>query len=342
MTSSGAGKSQGKGKQVDPIGKGYASMESRTSLTNPSAGTRRSTVRAAPGPGEGVTRAYLTSDLWSTMGKSWVLTFYGHHSSQPYGCFSNFFSAPLVFVMPEEFCAFELSLEERTVECDFAEKAIMLCKAAAMGDCNSYHRIRMSKDPPAAIKNMGRQVQGFSEEIWREIECSVAFEVVYQKFLNVEELQAKLLATEDWILAEATANDRNWATGLDQRDQRNHNPPQWQGSNMLGWALMEARKALRSGSLAAGAPRPAADHVARPETTHVPEDSMEPSQEERRIDPALNDNVTYLEMCEGHRDQGLSEDELKAHWTKLKVDMNGGSELQQEERHCRWHKKRTR
>jgi len=36
------------------------------------------------------------------------------------------------------------------------------------------------------------------------IECSVAYEVVYQKFSKIARLKETLLATEDWVIAEAT------------------------------------------------------------------------------------------------------------------------------------------
>lgn len=125
----------------------------------------------------------------------------------------------------------------------------MVCKAAAMGDHKSYEKIKESKANPAAIKNMGRQVQRFNDDLWKNIECSVAYEVVYQKFLNVDSLKWVLLSTEDWVIAEATSNDANWGIGLDIGDERVHNPAQWKGTNLLGWALMEARKALRSGDI---------------------------------------------------------------------------------------------
>jgi len=55
---------------------------------------------------------------------------------------------------------------------------------------------------------MGRQVKGFEERKWMEKECSVAFQVVYQKFSKINALQDVLLSTEDFVLAEATSNDR--------------------------------------------------------------------------------------------------------------------------------------
>lgn len=50
-------------------------------------------------------------------------------------------------------------------------------------------------------------------------------------------------------------------------------------------------------------------------------------QEERRIDLSLdNTAVTYSEMLQGHRDEGLSEDQLQEHWTRLdKVDSHAAA-----------------
>jgi len=172
---------------------------------------------------------------------------------QKYGCFSNFFNAPFVFTMPKEFAGCPLTDDERMVECGFSEKAIMLCKAAAMGDRVGYLQIAASEADPYQIKKMGRQVKGFSDDIWKRIECSVAFSVVYQKFSQLDVQQEILLSTEDWVLVEATKNDSNWGSGLDKGDPNNHIPRKWQGTNMLGWALMEARTAIRKGVIDGGA-----------------------------------------------------------------------------------------
>ena len=41
-----------------------------------------------------------------------------------------------------------------------------------------------------------------------------------------------------------TRNDTNWGTGLDLNSEEANNPSQWRGTNILGWALTEAREAL--------------------------------------------------------------------------------------------------
>jgi len=187
-------------------------------------------------------------DRWVSTVPSDVVEFYGHGwSNGAQACFSNFFDqsdAPFDFELPVELCAISLSPAERKVSCEFSEKAIMLCKAAVMGDRQTFNRLRKTREPSKA-KKLGRQVQGFSQDVWDAVVCSVAFEVVFQKFLKTPKLQPILLATGDSILAEATRNDIVWGIGLDRGDPLCRTQVLWKGSNVLGWALMETRFALR-------------------------------------------------------------------------------------------------
>merc|ERR1712025_1083908 len=78
-----------------------------------------------------------------------------------------------------------------------------------------------------------------------------AFQVVYQKFSKTSSIRGVLLGTDDRLIAEATRQDRNWGIGIDVGDPRVQIPCKWQGANILGWALMEARAALRSSEIPA-------------------------------------------------------------------------------------------
>ena len=49
------------------------------------------------------------------------------------------------------------------------------------------------------------------------------------------------------MLVEASPYDRIWGIGLAQEDACSRNPLSWRGENLLGFALMEARDALREG-----------------------------------------------------------------------------------------------
>merc|ERR1740139_1421516 len=112
----------------------------------------------------------------------------------------------------------------------------------------SYEAIKNATGPGTA-KRLGRRVENFDDATWNRIVCSVAFQVVHQKFSKTEAIRGVLLQTGDKLIAEATRNDKSWGIGVDADDHRVQKPSQWQGANILGWALMEARAALRLGCL---------------------------------------------------------------------------------------------
>eukprot|EP00930_Biecheleria_cincta_P064949 TRINITY_DN5064_c0_g1_i1.p1 TRINITY_DN5064_c0_g1~~TRINITY_DN5064_c0_g1_i1.p1 ORF type:complete len:504 (-),score=86.69 TRINITY_DN5064_c0_g1_i1:323-1774(-) len=234
---------------------GYASTEASSRLE----GMRVPTPLAvqpvpSPGPGDGITTDALQARWAQTFPNSEVVGFYGHgEKAGVYRCFSNFFDQsdmPFDFVVPAEFCAKTLGEVNRVVRCEYSEKAIMLCKAAAMGDRASYEELIHVKVPSTA-KAIGRRVINFEQAVWGRIVCSVAFEVVHQKFSKTPALQPVLLQTGDKLIAEATRNDKNWGIGIDVGDWRVQSPSKWQGFNVLGWALMESRAILRAGTRSA-------------------------------------------------------------------------------------------
>lgn len=184
--------------------------------------------------------------LWSSMPEQAdVLAF--QHENGPYGCFSNFCDQsdkPFKFIVPPEVCQLDLTLEERTHQCTFSEKAIMLCKAAAMGDRFHYDAISAASAPMEA-RRLGRSIRNFDQDLWTRCVCLVAYEIVYQKFKDTPEYREILLMTGDVLIAEAAWYDQNWGIGMRPHDPRVRRPAEWQGTNILGWALMKARARLR-------------------------------------------------------------------------------------------------
>ena len=128
---------------------------------------------------------------------------------------------------------------------EFSEKAIMLCKAAAMGDSDGYRSIAMAVDPRSA-KAKGREVYPFDHGRWQVLICHVAREVCWQKFSQVPRLTDVLLGTGDRVIAEATRRDQIWGIGLDMKERGVGVPAAWRGTNVLGWALMQVRGRLRA------------------------------------------------------------------------------------------------
>ena len=171
-----------------------------------------------------------------------VVGFYGHNPHAKYCEFSNFFESPYRFELP----SFALREGEfpASVECHFSEQAIMLTKAALMGDRKTFDKIAAARDP-FACKALGRKVSPFKSELWDLHLEEVAFEAVRQKFEQCPKLREVLLETGDKVLAEATRNDQIWGIGIDRGDVRVQNPERWLGRNVLGEALMRARACLR-------------------------------------------------------------------------------------------------
>jgi len=210
----------------------------------------KSAVQPAPGPGQGLT-PQLLRDRWAAL--TWpheVVEFKGAKERQKateLRCFSNFYDEMAFdFEIPAEICAPSMRLGEtdRIVRCEFSEKAIMACKAAAMADREGLEGIVRASTPQTA-KALGRMIENWNQDLWDHLVCSVAYEVMYQKFRKLPALQPALLGTGERFIVEATRADSIWGIGLDKGDPRIQRPSEWRGSNVLGWALAEVRAALR-------------------------------------------------------------------------------------------------
>tara|TARA_B100000029_G_C17494403_1_gene930305 strand:+ start:391 stop:963 length:573 start_codon:yes stop_codon:yes gene_type:complete len=168
-----------------------------------------------------------------------VIGFYSHNNGD-YRSFSNFYThRPFNFNIP---CG---SFSDRIEKITFSEKAIMLCKASLMGDEVTYRSIR-NCDNPKDTKELGRQVKPFIQELWNKNICNIAKAVVLAKFKSIPELRALLLNTGDSYIAEAAPRDKIWGIGMGVMNPKINIPAEWNGVNILGWALMEVRNELRN------------------------------------------------------------------------------------------------
>ena len=59
------------------------------------------------------------------------------------------------------------------------------------------------------------------------------------------ELKEMLLKTEGHILAECAVRDKIWGIGISMKDENRFDINKWRGQNLLGFALMEARRSLK-------------------------------------------------------------------------------------------------
>ena len=124
-----------------------------------------------------------------------------------------------------------------------AEHWMMAEKARLFDDQERCDKILRAGHPGQA-KALGRMVKGFDEGRWQ----AACFEIVVQgnlhKFSQHPELGDYLLGTQQRVLVEASPRDRLWGIGLAADDPRAQDPAQWEGRNLLGFALMETRARL--------------------------------------------------------------------------------------------------
>lgn len=125
-----------------------------------------------------------------------------------------------------------------------AEHWMMYEKARLFQD----ERIMLSMlddENPAVAKKLGRQIRGFDEETWNREKGRIVFEGNLHKFAQNPELADFLFSTGDRVLVEASPDDSIWGIGLNEQMARSTAPDQWPGENLLGFALMRVRYALR-------------------------------------------------------------------------------------------------
>lgn len=87
-------------------------------------------------------------------------------------------------------------------------------------------------------------MRGFDEHEWEACRYDIVVEGSIAKFSRYPELRRFLVGTGERVLVEASPRDSVWGIGLTQDDPRANDPEQWQGLNLLGFALAEARNAL--------------------------------------------------------------------------------------------------
>ncbi|PNG19807.1 NADAR family protein [Streptomyces cahuitamycinicus] len=126
-----------------------------------------------------------------------------------------------------------------------AEHWMMAAKARLFED-TAAERAALAAGHPAEAKKAGRLVRGFDEATWARERFRIVVEGSVHKFAAHPELRGYLLGTGDRVLVEASPVDRVWGIGLAADDEAAMDPQRWRGPNLLGFALMEARKRLRT------------------------------------------------------------------------------------------------
>ena len=106
------------------------------------------------------------------------------------------------------------------------EQYMMYSKAVCFNDKVIAEQILNTQDV-AHIKELGRSVLDYNA-----------------KFKQNEDLKRKLLGTGNNVLAECAVRDQIWGIGLSMKNPDRFEPENWNGQNLLGYALMMVRESL--------------------------------------------------------------------------------------------------
>jgi ribA/ribD-fused uncharacterized protein len=167
-----------------------------------------------------------------------IITFYGENNL--FGEFSNFKKhKEVIYIIPTECGLFS----ETTIQFEFGEKAIMLCKASLFNDIDIFNKIKHCSTP-LECKKLGRLVKNYDENLWDKKRYQIIYTILLAKFTQIEEFKQKLIDTENTILIEASPLDKIWGVGLSKTSTNIDTPAKWPGANLLGVALMKTRYVL--------------------------------------------------------------------------------------------------
>ena len=166
-------------------------------------------------------------------GQHYKFLFFWGHTPDPRGritetCLSQWWMA-------------RFEIEGITYSC--AEQFMMAEKARMFHDKEMLSLILGAKHPKA-MKAYGRSVRNFNQEIWENSCYDIVKKASMAKFSQNRELWEFLRSTKNRILAEASPRDRIWGIGMGKSNPDAKCPVKWKGSNLLGFALTEARDIL--------------------------------------------------------------------------------------------------
>ncbi|SDL73920.1 conserved hypothetical protein, ribA/ribD-fused [Glycomyces sambucus] len=124
-----------------------------------------------------------------------------------------------------------------------AEHYMMWSKAMLFEDDLAASAI-LADDDPERARAIGRTVTDFDLSVWERHRFQIVVRGSIAKFGQRGELRNFLLSTGDRVLVEASPDDAVWGIGLSADDPLAADPRTWQGQNLLGFALMTARRHL--------------------------------------------------------------------------------------------------
>ena len=139
--------------------------------------------------------------------------------------------------------SFTLNIKGDVIEFSSVKQAKEYGKACLFEDYDIIPEI-IATNNPNNLKELGRRVKNFNENIWKQHRYDIVYQAVKAKFFQNTELRVLLQNTHNDILVYASQSDKIWGIGLLQNDVMVQNPENWNGLNLLGKILERVREQL--------------------------------------------------------------------------------------------------
>ena len=133
---------------------------------------------------------------------------------------------------------------------DSAEQAYQAEKAAFFNDYGTLFKIMMSTTPKEA-KEIGQTVSGFDKDSWNGASYQIMYDIVYQKFIQNENLKNIILSDEfkGKHFVEGSPIDGIWGVKVAWDNPRIDDESNWNGENRLGKVLDTVRDKIKENQL---------------------------------------------------------------------------------------------
>lgn len=125
-----------------------------------------------------------------------------------------------------------------------AEHFMMYHKAATFNDQMRMDMILTESDP-SRVKQIGREVAGYNDDVWAEVRYGVVVAGTILKFTQNPDFFEVMVADREKVIVEASPYDKIWGIGKHENDPDDlRSIDNWDGENLLGYAIMEARERI--------------------------------------------------------------------------------------------------
>lgn len=109
---------------------------------------------------------------------------------------------------------------------------------------NEQSNLRIWNAMMKTIKNYGREIKNYNEDIWIKKRIPIVSVGSREKYNQNPAMKRELLSKGNSIMVEASPYDKIWDIGLKSSDPRTKDLSQWQGLNLLGQVLTDLRNNL--------------------------------------------------------------------------------------------------